>query len=130
MQEKENFTMQQPGVMLSTKAYAAQSHTSGLAPWHFNSRETGPQDVLIDIKFCGVCHTDIHFVRNDWGISLYPMVPGHEIVGVVSHVGDAVKGYKAGDLVGVGCMGRFLPCLRQLQRRPATVLPKRKHLYL
>ena len=104
MQEKENFTMQQPAVMLSTKAYAAQSNTSGLAPWHFNSRETGPQDVLIDIKFCGVCHTDIHFVRNDWGISLYPMVPGHEIVGVVSHVGDAVKGYKAGDLVGVGCM--------------------------
>lgn len=89
---------------LPSKAYAAQSNTSGLAPWNFERRAVEPHDVLIDIKYCGVCHTDIHFVRNDWGISVYPMVPGHEIVGVVTKVGDHVKKYKEGDTVGVGCM--------------------------
>ncbi|RYF85768.1 MAG: NAD(P)-dependent alcohol dehydrogenase [Chitinophagaceae bacterium] len=90
--------------VLSSKAYAAQDSTSGLSPWNFERRPVGPHDVLIDIQFCGVCHTDIHFVRNEWGISVYPMVPGHEIVGSVTQVGAHVKKYKAGDLVGVGCM--------------------------
>jgi len=89
---------------LPTKAYAAQSPTSGLAPFSLDRRVPGPHDVLIRIRYCGVCHTDIHFVRNDWGISIYPMVPGHEIVGVVSRVGPHVSKFKPGDTVGVGCL--------------------------
>lgn len=90
--------------MLPSKAYAVQTATSQLAPWHFERRAVGPHDVLIEIKYCGVCHTDIHLSRNDWGLSVYPMVPGHEIVGVVTRVGNHVTNYREGDRVGVGCM--------------------------
>ena len=76
---------------LSSKAYAAESVGSKLAPWNFERRAVGPHDVLIEIRYCGVCHTDIHFVNNDLGISLYPLVPGHEIVGIVTKVGGHVK---------------------------------------
>jgi alcohol dehydrogenase (NADP+) len=89
---------------LPSKAYAAQSPASGLAPFNIERRRPGPQDVLIQIRYCGVCHTDIHFVRNDWGISIYPLVPGHEIVGVVKAVGEQVRNFKPGDTVGVGCL--------------------------
>jgi alcohol dehydrogenase (NADP+) len=90
--------------MLPTKAYAAFEAAAQLAPYDFERRDPGPHDVEIDILFCGVCHTDIHFINNDWGISLYPMVPGHEIVGRVAAVGDQVKSFKAGDIAGVGCL--------------------------
>lgn len=93
-----------PPSPLPTRGYAAQSSTSGLAPFQFERRSPGARDVLIQIRYCGVCHTDIHFARNDWGISLYPLVPGHEIVGVVHAVGDQVQRFKPGDLVGVGCL--------------------------
>lgn len=89
---------------IPTKGYAAQNATSGLAPWDFDRRTTGPHDVLIEIRYCGVCHTDIHFVRNDWGISMYPLVPGHEIVGIITGIGDQVTKFKEGDTVGVGCL--------------------------
>jgi alcohol dehydrogenase (NADP+) len=89
---------------LPTKGYAAQDASSGLSPWHFERRVPGPHDVQIEIRYCGVCHTDIHMIRNDWGISIYPMVPGHEIVGVVTAVGNHVRNYKQGDIVGVGCL--------------------------
>jgi alcohol dehydrogenase (NADP+) len=89
---------------LPTKAYAAQNSTSPLAPFDLERRKPGSRDVLIRIRYCGVCHTDIHFVRNDWGISMYPIVPGHEIVGVVESVGDQVSKFKPGDTVGVGCL--------------------------
>ncbi|PZQ44194.1 MAG: hydroxyacid dehydrogenase [Micavibrio aeruginosavorus] len=89
---------------VSTKAYAAQSKTSPIAPFAFDRRDPGPKDVAIDIKFCGICHSDVHQVRDEWGGSLYPMVPGHEIVGTVTAVGKDVKKYKVGDTVGVGCM--------------------------
>lgn len=89
---------------LSTKAYAAQSKTSPLAPFTFDRRDPGAKDVAIDIKFCGICHSDVHQVRDEWGGSLYPMVPGHEIIGIVSAVGKDVKKFKVGDTVGVGCM--------------------------
>lgn len=89
---------------LNTSAYVVTSETSPLAPWSFQRREPGPKDVLIEILFCGVCHTDIHFARNDWGMSIYPMVPGHEIVGKVTSVGSEVTRWKQGDSVGVGCM--------------------------
>lgn len=93
-----------PAGHLPTRAYAAQSPSSGLAPFRFERRSPGARDVLIQIRYCGVCHTDIHFVRNDWGISRYPMVPGHEIVGVVRAVGNQVQRFRPGDLVGVGCL--------------------------
>lgn len=86
------------------KGYAAQSAQSPLAPFSFERRDPGPHDVRIDILYCGVCHSDLHQARNDWGNSLYPMVPGHEIVGRVVAVGAHVKKLKVGDFAGVGCM--------------------------
>jgi uncharacterized zinc-type alcohol dehydrogenase-like protein len=90
--------------MPSTKSYAAQDATAPLAPWTINRRDPKPHDVQIDIKYCGVCHSDLHFARNDWGMTVYPVVPGHEIVGVVSAVGTHVKKFKVGDLAGIGCL--------------------------
>ncbi|MEN9846072.1 MAG: hypothetical protein RIS36_1219 [Pseudomonadota bacterium] len=89
--------------MLPTKAYAALAATSPLAPFDFNRRNPGQHDVLIQILYCGVCHSDIHQARGEWGNSVFPMVPGHEIVGRVAHVGGGVSRHKVGDLVGVGC---------------------------
>jgi uncharacterized zinc-type alcohol dehydrogenase-like protein len=90
--------------MIATKAYAAQSATTPLAPFNFERRSPGPHDVEIDILYCGVCHTDIHLLKNDWGFSIYPMVPGHEIVGRVASIGNQVKKFKVGDIAGVGCL--------------------------
>lgn len=90
--------------MSIAKAYAAQSKTSPLAPWQFERRNPGPHDVQIDIHFCGVCHSDLHQVRDEWGGSIYPMVPGHEIVGKVAAVGSAVTRFKVGDTAAVGVM--------------------------
>lgn len=84
--------------------YAARSAASGLAPFSFERRALGLADVSIDILYCGICHSDIHSARNEWGRTHYPFVPGHEIVGRVSAVGSEVTRYKAGDLVGVGCL--------------------------
>ncbi|EPX61426.1 Alcohol dehydrogenase [Cystobacter fuscus DSM 2262] len=89
--------------MPTVQAYAAPSAKAPLAPFSFERREPGPHDVLIDILFCGVCHSDIHTVRDEWGKAKYPLVPGHEIVGKVAQVGKSVTRYKVGDSVGVGC---------------------------
>src|SRR5579871_6671182 len=88
--------------MIATRSYAAQNATSLLSPYSFQRREPGPHDVVIDILYCGVCHSDIHQARNEWNNSIYPMVPGHEIVGRVSRTGPAVTNFKPGDLAGVG----------------------------
>jgi len=90
--------------MSDVRAYAAQSSTSGVAPFAIDRRELRPDDVDIAIEFCGICHTDIHFVNNDWGATVYPVVPGHEIIGRVRAVGDQVSGFNVGDRVGVGCL--------------------------
>lgn len=90
--------------MNNVKAYAAFDPKKPLEPFTINRREPEAHDVHIDIKFCGVCHSDVHQARDEWGGSIFPMVPGHEIVGVVRKVGHAVKKYKAGDKVGVGCL--------------------------
>ena len=90
--------------MSATKAYAAKSATTPIEPWNVDRREPKPHDVEVDILYCGVCHSDLHTARNEWGGTVYPVVPGHEIVGKVSRVGSDVKKYKAGDLVGIGCM--------------------------
>src|SRR5258706_4622517 len=85
-------------------AYATPAADRPLAPSSIERREPGAGDVAIDILHCGVCHSDLHTARNDWGGTVYPCVPGHEIVGRVRAVGAAVSRFKAGDLVGVGCM--------------------------
>jgi uncharacterized zinc-type alcohol dehydrogenase-like protein len=90
--------------MIPTKAFAAYNATTPLAPFDFNRRAVGANDVQIDILFCGVCHSDLHQAKDEWGGSIYPMVPGHEIVGKVVSIGSAVTKFKVGDTVGVGVM--------------------------
>ncbi|SDG19767.1 NAD(P)-dependent alcohol dehydrogenase [Epilithonimonas hungarica] len=88
--------------MIKSRGYAAQDVNKKLAPWDFERRSLGEKDVQIQIWYCGVCHSDLHQVRNDWAPGVFPMVPGHEIVGKVVGVGDEVSRFKAGDLAGVG----------------------------
>jgi alcohol dehydrogenase (NADP+) len=88
---------------LATAAYAATSAKSALAPFTIERREPGPYDVLVEILYCGICHSDIHTVRNEWNNAIYPIVPGHEIIGKVTRAGDKVRKWKVGDIVGVGC---------------------------
>jgi len=90
--------------MTTTKGYAAKAATGPLGPFTFERREVGPKDVQFEILFCGVCHSDLHMAKNEWGGTNYPMVPGHEIVGRVTKVGAEVKKFKVGDLAGVGCL--------------------------
>jgi uncharacterized zinc-type alcohol dehydrogenase-like protein len=89
--------------MPTAPAYAAPSARARLAPFIVDRRDPGPHDVLIDILYCGVCHSDIHQAREEWGPAIFPMVPGHEIVGTVAQVGSHVGRWKVGDTVGVGC---------------------------
>ncbi|HEX9023079.1 MAG TPA: NAD(P)-dependent alcohol dehydrogenase [Geobacteraceae bacterium] len=89
--------------MLKTKAFAATTAKEPLRPFFIERREPGPKDVLIDILYCGICHSDVHQARDEWGGAMFPMVPGHEIVGRVAQVGNKVEKWKTGDIVGVGC---------------------------
>jgi uncharacterized zinc-type alcohol dehydrogenase-like protein len=89
---------------MSTKAYAAQSASTPLAEWSIERRAPKPHDVQLEILYCGVCHSDLHTARNEWGGTKYPVVPGHEIVGRITAVGDHVTKYKVGQLAGIGCM--------------------------
>jgi uncharacterized zinc-type alcohol dehydrogenase-like protein len=89
--------------MIPTKAYAAFDPQTPLKPFEFSRRTPGDRDILIEILYCGVCHSDIHQARDEWGGSVFPMVPGHEIVGRVAGLGARVSKHKIGDLVGVGC---------------------------
>jgi uncharacterized zinc-type alcohol dehydrogenase-like protein len=90
--------------MIQAKGYAAQSAQTDLAPWSFERREVGENDVQFDVMYCGVCHSDLHQIRNDWFEGIFPMVPGHEIVGKVVKVGSSVNKFKVGDLAAVGCL--------------------------
>ncbi len=90
--------------MIPTLSYAAHAARAPLAPYRFERREPREHDVVIEILYCGVCHSDLHTVRDEWGAGHYPIVPGHEIVGRVTRVGSGVSKFKAGDLAGVGCM--------------------------
>ena len=102
--ELETAPQQHTAKTYKTAGYAAQSATTPLAPFSFERREPGPKDVQIEILYCGVCHSDLHTARNEWTNTIYPVVPGHEIVGRVSKVGSQVKKFKAGDAAGVGCL--------------------------
>jgi uncharacterized zinc-type alcohol dehydrogenase-like protein len=90
--------------MHKVNGYAAHSAKESLAPFTFERREVGAKDVQIEILFCGVCHSDLHTARNEWQNTVYPVVPGHEIVGRVTAIGADVKSFKVGDLAGVGCL--------------------------
>ena len=90
--------------MRTVHAYAATSAKKPLGPMTIERRELGPRDVLIEIKFCGICHSDIHTARSEWGEATYPLVPGHEIAGIVAQVGSQVSKHAVGDRVGVGCL--------------------------
>ena len=98
--------------MSTVKAYAAQNATTPLDGITIERRSTKPHDVCIEIQYCGICHTDIHLARNEWGVSMYPMVPGHEITGIVTEVGEDVTNFEPGDRVGVGC---FVDSCRKCQ---------------
>ncbi|TGK43764.1 NAD(P)-dependent alcohol dehydrogenase [Leptospira andrefontaineae] len=98
--------------MIPTKGFAAATAKVPLAPFTFERREAKDEDVVIDIKYCGICHSDIHQARDEWGGSIFPMVPGHEITGVVSKIGSKVTKFKVGDKVGVGC---FVDSCRECQ---------------
>ena len=105
---------------MNASGYAAQSATAALGPFSFQRREPGTNDVQLDILFCGVCHSDLHTIRNEWTNTVYPCVPGHEIVGRVTRVGSNVKNFKPGDLAAVGCMmdscRRCEPCRHGLEQ--------------
>jgi uncharacterized zinc-type alcohol dehydrogenase-like protein len=89
--------------MLMTRGYAAMAPGSSMEPFIFSRREVGPHDVLIQIRYCGICHSDLHQVRDEWDESVFPLVPGHEIVGTVTQVGSEVNAFHVGDSAGVGC---------------------------
>ena len=92
-----------PAKRVASKGYAARDRSGKLSPWTFDRRPVGDEDILIEIKFSGICHSDIHQLRGEWGLQKYPQVPGHEIAGVVAAVGNNVTGFKVGDDAGGGC---------------------------
>ena len=96
--------LERPSATTTARAVGAQAADAPLQPLTIERRAVGPKDVRIDIRFCGVCHSDIHFTRGEWGEIPYPAIPGHEIAGVVAAVGSQVTRFQAGDRVGVGCM--------------------------
>ncbi len=106
--------------MPQAHGYAATSPTTPLAPFSFERRSPGAQDVALDILYCGVCHSDLHTARNEWHNTRYPSVPGHEIVGRITKVGDKVSKFRVGDLVGVGCLvdscQHCAPCAQSLEQ--------------
>jgi alcohol dehydrogenase (NADP+) len=105
---------------MKVQGYAAHQAKGPLNPYSFERREPHNHDVVIDIQYCGICHTDIHQVRDEWGASTFPMVPGHEIAGVVTGIGPKVTRYKMGDRVAVGCFvdscRKCGPCLKALEQ--------------
>src|SRR5665213_1274290 len=105
---------------MRTKSYAAQAPDKPLEYYEFDRREPTKHDVEFKVQFCGVCHSDLHTARGDWGDIEYPSVTGHEIVGVVTRIGSAVTKYKVGDRVGVGCLvnscGKCEPCREGLEQ--------------
>lgn len=89
--------------MIETKGYATHDTNARFVPFNFARRDIGDNDILIDVQYCGICHSDIHQAKGEWGNSTYPMVPGHEIVGNVTQIGSAVTKFKVGDIAGIGC---------------------------
>ncbi|MCB0638808.1 MAG: NAD(P)-dependent alcohol dehydrogenase [Lewinella sp.] len=103
-QDVENYAAPAPAGTIRTRGYAATDNSGVLRPWEFERRPVGEHDILIDIKFASICHSDIHQMKGHWGPQPYPQVPGHEIAGIVAAVGSKVTKFKVGDRAGVGCM--------------------------
>ena len=105
---------------MKVRGYAAMQAKAALTHWEFDRRELGANDLSLDIKFSGICHSDIHQAREEWGPAIFPMVPGHEIAGIVTQVGASVTKFKVGDRIGVGVFVdscRKCPsCLKGLQQ--------------
>ncbi|PIA27792.1 hypothetical protein AQUCO_07500009v1 [Aquilegia coerulea] len=93
-----------PNHTQTVSGWAAHDNSGKITPFTFKRRENGVEDVTIEILYCGMCHTDLHYAKNEWGITMYPVVPGHEITGLITKVGSNVTGFKVGDRVGVGCL--------------------------
>ncbi|MDZ7681980.1 MAG: alcohol dehydrogenase catalytic domain-containing protein [Fodinibius sp.] len=111
--------------MSEVSAYAAQDPEADLKPFDIERREVTAEDVQIEIEYCGVCHSDIHQVRDDWNNSMYPVVPGHEIIGRVTETGSDVSDFEEGDLVGVGCMVDSCQTCPSCQQDLRAILRKR-----
>ncbi|XP_047324329.1 probable cinnamyl alcohol dehydrogenase 6 [Impatiens glandulifera] len=92
-----------PNHTQTVTGWAAHEQSGKVTPYTFKRRENGINDITIEVLYCGICHTDLHYINNDWGITMYPVVPGHEITGVVTKIGSNVKNFIVGDKVGVGC---------------------------
>ena len=105
---------------MKVRGYAAMKAQASMTPWEFERRDLGAHDVSLDIKYSGICHSDIHQVREEWGPAIFPMVPGHEIAGIVSQIGSAVTKFKVGDRIGVGVFvdscRKCASCLKGLQQ--------------
>ncbi|CAA2966609.1 probable cinnamyl alcohol dehydrogenase 6 [Olea europaea subsp. europaea] len=93
-----------PNHKLTVSGWAAHDSSGNITPYTFKRRENGVNDVTIEILYCGICHTDLHQARDDWGTTMYPIVPGHEITGIITEVGCNVSNFKVGDRAGVGCL--------------------------
>ncbi|KAM6564005.1 hypothetical protein CsatB_024003 [Cannabis sativa] len=113
--------------------WAARDSSGLLSPFHFSRRKTGEKDVMFKVLYCGICHSDLHMVKNDWGISIYPLVPGHEIVGVVTEIGEKVEKFKVGDKIGVGYMvgscGMCESCNEELENYCPKMIPTCSAIY-
>jgi uncharacterized zinc-type alcohol dehydrogenase-like protein len=107
---------------MKVRGIAALAASAPLVPFEFERRDVGVSDVAFDISYAGICHSDIHQAREEWGPSLFPMVPGHEIVGIVTETGSAVTKFKKGDRIGVGVFIDLLPFLRTMQIWIAAIL--------
>ena len=116
--------------MLPTKGYAAMEASAELQPFSFERRSVGPKDVLLHIQYCGICHSDIHQARDEWGGAIFPMVPGHEIVGTAVQVGSDVTSVREGDTVGVGCFVDSCRTCEALQTGFGTILRRRHDSHL
>ncbi|KAL2905938.1 putative mannitol dehydrogenase [Bienertia sinuspersici] len=116
----------------SQKAFgwAARDSSGILSPFHFSRRATGEQDVTFKVLYCGICHSDLHFIKNEWGNAYYPCIPGHEIIGVVTEVGSKVQSFKVGDKIGVGCIVDSCRCCDSCAEDLENYCPKTIFNYL
>ncbi|KAL6347079.1 hypothetical protein AAG906_012330 [Vitis piasezkii] len=125
--------MRSLGTEKTTIGWAARDPSGALSPYTYTLRNTGPEDVVIKVTYCGICHSDLHLIKNHLGISHYPMVPGHEVVGEVVEVGSDVRKFRVGDCVGVGllvgCCGICRPCKSEMEQYCNQVIWSYNHIY-
>jgi len=126
---KELYGATNPATNIQTKGYAAVDSSGKLVPWKFERRPVGDDDILIDIKYASICHSDIHQLKGHWGPQKYPQVPGHEIVGVVTAVGKNVTKFKVGDRAGVGCMVNSNPECESFKKGEEQYCPETVFTY-